>query len=91
MYPILGPGTPDPFDPGRPPSTQISPEFSLRRPTMHDNKVVFPQPDAPKSPYLGRFKKKFNQRKVFQSAAITEVMEKSSPIVISVFYHGRKI
>lgn len=49
---MRGPGTPEPFDPGRPPRTHISPEFSLRLPTMHDSSVVFPQPEAPSSPYL---------------------------------------
>jgi hypothetical protein len=38
--------------PGFPPSTQISPLFSRLRPTIHDNNVVLPQPEAPKSPYL---------------------------------------
>lgn len=50
MYPIRGPGTPDPLEPGVPPNTQISPEFKRLRPTMHDNSVVFPQPDAPSNP-----------------------------------------
>jgi hypothetical protein len=52
MYPILGPGTPLPLEPGFPPSTQISPELSLRRPTMQLRSVVFPQPLAPSKPYL---------------------------------------
>lgn len=38
--------------PGFPPNTQISPELIRFRPTIHDNNVVLPQPDAPKSPYL---------------------------------------
>lgn len=41
-----------PLVPGLPPNTNISPEFNLRRPTMHDNNVVLPQPEAPKRPYL---------------------------------------
>lgn len=52
MYPILGPGTPLPLDPGVPPNTHISPEFNLLLPTMHESNVVFPHPDAPRSPYL---------------------------------------
>lgn len=52
MYPIRGPGTPLPADPGLPPNTHISPAFSLLRPTMQLNNVVFPHPLAPKSPYL---------------------------------------
>lgn len=50
IYPIRGPGTPEPRDPGVPPNTQISPEFNRRRPTIHDNNVVFPHPDAPSNP-----------------------------------------
>lgn len=50
MYPNRGPGTPDSFDPGLPPSTQISPELRRLRPTMQDNNVVFPQPLAPSKP-----------------------------------------
>lgn len=42
----------EPFVPGFPPSTQISPEFSLRLPTIHDKRVVFPHPEAPNNPYL---------------------------------------
>lgn len=41
---MRGPGTPLPREPGVPPNTHISPELSLRRPTMHDNRVVLPQP-----------------------------------------------
>lgn len=61
MYPILGPGTPDPRDPGLPPNTHISPEFNLRRPTIHDNSVVLPQPEAPRRPYLKRKRKWIKQ------------------------------
>jgi len=52
MYPIRGPGTPLPADPGLPPSTQISPAFSLLRPTIQLNNVVLPHPLAPSRPYL---------------------------------------
>lgn len=47
-----------PFVPGFPPNTKISPEFSLRLPTIHDKSVVFPQPEAPKRPYLELLKRK---------------------------------
>lgn len=49
---MRGPGTPDPREPGRPPRTQISPEYKRRLPTIHDKRVVFPQPLAPRRPYL---------------------------------------
>lgn len=50
MYPIRGPGTPDPREPGVPPNTQISPEFNRLRPTIQDKSVVFPHPEAPSNP-----------------------------------------
>lgn len=52
MYPTRFPGTPEPLVPGFPPSTQISPVFNRRRPTMQERRVVFPQPEAPSNPYL---------------------------------------
>lgn len=55
---MRGPGTPEPFEPGLPPNTHISPEFNLRLPTIHDKRVVLPQPDAPRRPYL-KMKKSF--------------------------------
>jgi hypothetical protein len=57
MYPIRGPGTPDPGEPGIPPKTFNCPLFKYFRPTMHDNRVVFPQPEAPNKPYLCKQKK----------------------------------
>jgi hypothetical protein len=50
MYPILGPGTPLPLDPGLPPRTQTSPECNCLRPTTQLSNVVFPHPLAPRSP-----------------------------------------
>lgn len=52
MYPIRGPGTPDPGTPGGRPKTLILPAFSFLTPTIHDNNVVFPHPEAPNNPYL---------------------------------------
>lgn len=52
MYPTLLPGTPEPFLPGFPPRTHISPEFNRLRPTIQESRVVFPHPDAPSRPYL---------------------------------------
>lgn len=52
MYPTRLPGTPEPFVPGLPPNTHISPSFNLRLPTMQERRVVLPQPDAPNRPYL---------------------------------------
>lgn len=52
IYPTLGPGTPLPFSPGMPPSTQTVPLSSRRLPTMQESKVVLPQPDGPRRPYL---------------------------------------
>lgn len=49
---MRGPGTPLPADPGLPPSTHISPAFSLLRPTMQLSNVVLPHPLAPSRPYL---------------------------------------
>lgn len=56
---MRGPGTPLPADPGLPPSTHISPAFSLLRPTMQLSNVVLPHPLAPSKPYL---KKKKNRQ-----------------------------
>jgi hypothetical protein len=50
IYPILGPGTPLPLDPGLPPSTQASPELNCLRPTTQLSNVVFPHPLAPSRP-----------------------------------------
>lgn len=50
MYPIRGPGTPLPAEPGLPPRTQISPALSLLRPTIQLSNVVLPQPLAPSNP-----------------------------------------
>jgi hypothetical protein len=50
MYPILGPGTPLPLDPGLPPRTQTSPELNCLRPTTQLSSVVFPHPLAPSRP-----------------------------------------
>ena len=50
MYPIRGPGTPEPRLPGVPPKTQISPESNRLRPTIHDKSVVLPHPEAPSNP-----------------------------------------
>ncbi len=36
------------------PRTLILPSCNFFCPTMHDNNVVFPQPDEPNSPYLNR-------------------------------------
>lgn len=52
-----------PFVPGLPPNTHISPEFSFLRPTMQDNSVVFPHPEAPKRPYLKHKNIKGRRRK----------------------------
>lgn len=66
MYPIRGPGTPLPADPGLPPRTHISPAFSLLRPTMQLNNVVLPHPLAPSKPYLEtKFRSRTDKRDNF--------------------------
>lgn len=70
IYPILGPGTPDPGVPGVPPSTLISPLFKNFRPTMHESSVVFPHPEAPSNPYLK--KKTKNQIKNVYTITIVD-------------------
>lgn len=56
MYPTLGPGTPLPFSPGRPPSIHMSPEFTFLRPTKQFSNVVLPHPLDPNNPYLTTIK-----------------------------------
>lgn len=48
MKPILGPMTLD--EPEFEPRTHTSPELSFCLPTMQDNNVVLPHPEAPNSP-----------------------------------------
>lgn len=49
---MRGPGTPLPGTPGFWPNTVTSPLFNCLFPTMHESRVVLPQPDAPSKPYL---------------------------------------
>lgn len=52
MYPTPGPGTDDPFDPGFDPKMKTEPDAGLSWFRMQRSRLVLPQPDGPKSPYL---------------------------------------
>ena len=52
IYPTRFPGMPNFRSPGIPPKTETMPWLRVFNPTIVDKTVVFPQPLAPKRPYL---------------------------------------